>query len=392
MDATTILQQNILKSSFIKDKRRKKALEAAVTSLIYREELTVTGLGRGLQESQAKCKNNIKRMDRLLGNHHLQGERISVYYTVAQSHLKQLRHPLIIVDWSPVNHVDFQILRASVPIGGRAFTVYEQVFPERDLASVKAHRAFITKLAAILPEGCVPVICTDAGFKVPWFVPVEEQGWYWLSRLRGTSQAKVDDSWQGVAELYQQATIKPKELGDILLTKAHKHSCRAVMNKRKPKGRKKAVWSGGESRDTTSIAYAKGAKEPWLLVCNLPEDKWPATQLIGLYTKRMQIEESFRDTKSYRHGLGLRLSGTRNAARLQILLLVAMLAQFVLLLIGKAAYLKKYHRHFQANTVSSRAVLSYFFLGKEIVKDDRYQFSEQEITEAYDELRKIYEC
>lgn len=392
MDAVNILQHKALKSSFIKDPRRKKALSAAVTSLVQREELTVTGLGRGLRNSKARCKHNIKRMDRLLSNPHLHAERISVYYGVAHWLLKQHKHPLIIVDWSPVNHVDFQILRASLPIGGRAFTLYEQVFPERDLASVKSHRSFITKLAAILPEGCKPVICTDAGFYTPWFTPVEEQGWYWLSRLRGNSLVHANGEWQSVAALYLQATAMPAELGDILLTKTRQHPCRAALNRRASKGRHKKVWSGGPSRDSSSLEYARAAKEPWLLVTNLPADQWPAEQMVGLYAKRMQIEEGFRDTKSYRTGLGLRLSGTRDVARLQVLLLIAMLTQLTLLIIGKAAYLKEYHRHFQANTERDRAVLSYFFLGKEIVKDARYQFSEQDLAEAYDEMSKNYAC
>lgn len=269
MDAVNILQHKALNSSFIKDPRRKKALLAAVTSLVHREELTVTGLGRGLRSSQARCKHNIKRMDRLLSNSHLHAERISVYYGVAHWLLKQHKHPLIIIDWSPVNHVDFQILRASLLIGGRAFTLFEQVFPERDLASVKSHRSFITKLAAILPEGCKPVICTDAGFYVPWFKPVEEQGWYWLSRLRGNSQVHAKGAWQSVAALYQQATGIPEELGAILLTKAHKHACRAALNKRKPKGRHKKVWSGGSSRETSSLEYARAAESLgcWSLIC-----------------------------------------------------------------------------------------------------------------------------
>lgn len=69
-----------------------------------------------------------------------------------------------------------------------------------------------------------------------------------------------------------------------------------------------------------------------------------------------------------------------------------MLAQFALLIIGKAAYLKQYHRHFQANTERARSVLSYFFLGKEIVKDERYQFSEQDLAKAYGKLSKNYAC
>lgn len=37
------------------------------------------------------------------------------------------RHPLVIVDWSPINGNEiFQVLRASIPMGGRALTLYEK--------------------------------------------------------------------------------------------------------------------------------------------------------------------------------------------------------------------------------------------------------------------------
>ncbi|PZW38959.1 DDE family transposase, partial [Pseudomonas sp. URMO17WK12:I2] len=35
-----------------------------------------------------------------------------------------------------------------------------------------------------------------------------------------------------------------------------------------------------------------------LLFCNLPQANWTACQIVGIYRKRMQIEEGFRDVKS----------------------------------------------------------------------------------------------
>ena len=60
-----------------------------------------------------------------------------------------------------------------------------------------------------------------------------------------------------------------------------------------------------------------------------------------------------RDLKSSRFGLNLEYSGTRHWERLQVLLLLAALALYVLWLLGKAAELTEQHRHYQANTVRS---------------------------------------
>ncbi len=58
----------------------------------------------------------------------------------------------------------------------------------------------------------------------------------------------------------------------------------------------------------------------------LPDDDTAGARIQKLYASRMQIEETFRDMKSYRWGLALRYCRCRSAQRLQVLLLVAALA------------------------------------------------------------------
>jgi len=154
MNIKTILHTFFEKSSFnaIKDQRRLNAVVDCSQALCNNETLTLTGLGRGIRDTPTKVKHNIKRVCRLLGNKFLYSERIKVYGFLSQALLKNMSHPLIIVDWSPVNHTDKQILRASMPVGGRSFTLYEEVHPENKLGSLKVHRAFIRRLAAFMPE------------------------------------------------------------------------------------------------------------------------------------------------------------------------------------------------------------------------------------------------
>ena len=37
---------------------------------------------------------------------------------------------------------------------------------------------------SVLPEGCRPIVVTDAGFRGPWFRDVEALGWDWVGRIR----------------------------------------------------------------------------------------------------------------------------------------------------------------------------------------------------------------
>ena len=68
---------------------------------------------------------------------------------------------------------------------------------------------------------------------------------------------------------------------------------------------------------------------------------------------------------------GTAIHRTYQVERLQILLLVATLALMVAWLMGKATELTRQHRHYQANTVRDRIVLSTIFIGLKVIDDPR---------------------
>jgi len=82
----------------------------------------------------------------------------------------------------------------------------------------------------------------------------------------------------------------------------------------------------------------------------------------------MQIEESFRDIKSARYGLGGRNVETRCIYRWGILMLLAAIAQITLWIIGVIGHSQGFQKIFQSNTVKDRKVFSYFYLGQLIVE------------------------
>lgn len=107
----------------------------------------------------------------------------------------------------------------------------------------------------------------------------------------------------------------------------------------------------------------KSYKEPWLLVSSLPECHDYAGKIAKCYSSRMQIEESFRDQKSPRYGLWSDLHGTKSKSRLDILLLLAALANWFHYLMGAAGEIAGVHLRYQANTIKNRRVLALNFLG-----------------------------
>ncbi|EDQ3858280.1 transposase, partial [Salmonella enterica subsp. diarizonae] len=104
------------------------------------------------------------------------------------------------------------------------------------------------------------------------------------------------------------------------------------LHKRETRGRKNQHSSGRLSSPTTEKEKQASAKEPWLIFTSTEEFK--PREIMKLYSRRMQIEQNFRDEKSERIGFGLRACYSRSAGRLSVLSLLATLSTIVLWLIG----------------------------------------------------------
>jgi hypothetical protein len=91
------------------------------------------------------------------------------------------------------------------------------------------------------------------------------------------------------------------------------------------------------------------------------------------------IEETFRDCKGQRWGLGLQYARSRDPQRWEILLLIGTLATVIHWLVGLAASARHYARHFQANTLKKRAVLSICFLGQQLLHNRRFHLTQAEL-------------
>ncbi|EOZ4195685.1 transposase, partial [Shigella dysenteriae] len=77
---------------------------------------------------------------------------------------------------------------------------------------------------------------------------------------------------------------------------------------------------------------SKSAKEAWLIFSSTNDFR--AREIIKLYSRRMQIEQNFRDEKNGRFGFGLRASKSRSTGRILVLSLLATLSTIVMWLLG----------------------------------------------------------
>jgi hypothetical protein len=92
--------------------------------------------------------------------------------------------------------------------------------------------------------------------------------------------------------------------------------------------------------------------------------------IVAIYAKRMQIEETFRDAKNPRFGWAFDHASSRSADRLEALLLIAALALVATVLAGAAVEDRGLARLHQANTITSRRVLSLVRLGTYALQSD----------------------
>ena len=348
-------------------KKRIITLTLAIDAALIFKQLSVTKLGRALR-LRIQERSCIRRADRLIGNKKLFKERKAIYGKVTKLLVNTKTKPTIIVDWSSVPNSEYNNLRAALVTKGRALTLYEEVHPIKRLGNQKVQNNFLKTMKELLPAGCKPIIVTDAGFHNGWFKEVIRLGWDYVGRIRSGKIYRFanSDEWERVDDLCKTYSGGLRSFGKIELSRQNSLFGYLYVTKEKVKKRlrsKRELKKGDRSVRNHRIA----AKEAWVLVSSLfgyGVDK----KVIAIYKKRMQIEESFRDLKSSRYGFGFEYSYSKYIARIEILLLIAMLASTIAWLVGLAAERMNLHYNFQVNSVKNRRVLSLFFLGCQVIR------------------------
>lgn len=373
------------------DKRR-AALSAAVSSVLDGASLSVTALGRGITGS-AYEKHRIKRADRLLSNRYFQGERLAIYTALCRRLLAGMSRPVVSVDWSNLDRGKTRyLLRASVAVSGRGMTLYEEVHPRERFMKAAVERDFLRSLAQMLDAKCQPIIVTDAGFHNPWLRAVEALGWDYISRVRGRVMLACSEQndWEQARSLFPLATTQARALSKTRLSRAEPQACQFVIVKTPRRYRHDLNVYSRRAHGHYSNKQARSHREPWLLATSLPNHSVTARQrLVRAYTTRMQIEESFRDLKSERFGFGYDVSRSTQIARIEGLLLIALIAVMAAWIIGLRTLAAGVHQRYQANTVKHRAVLSIVYLGRRVWADPRMQHKLTRWRDALTQLRSL---
>lgn len=347
---------------------RRCGLLLAVEAAVHCRALTLMDLSRSFSATP-RVRTALKRLDRLLSNTDLHATRVAIYQAMTRRLLRSPT-PLIIVDWSNLKRDGrWCLLRAAVPVKGRCLSVLEFVVPRKKLGNGKVQRELLVQLKALLPANACPILITDAGFRADWFIAVEALGWHWIGRLRGRMRIRQigQGDWVLCKELHASQRGSARDLGTAEITLTHELTCRLVMGARAPlQGRHSLTQKGKRSKDRRHLKSAQRTREPRLIACSLSLGTYQASMIECMYKRRMQIEESFRDLKSHRYGMGFEDTQTRKAERLQMLLLIHALALWVMWIVGLAAITYALETFLKPNA-SRKTQYSTVRIGKELI-------------------------
>lgn len=338
--------------------RRLAAVVDVVGAMAHAKHLSLTAIGRALRGSSGR--HGIKKVDRLLGNWRLQREIVVLYRAVAQYLVRAQERAVVLIDWTQI-HGEFWSLTASVPFLGRSLPILSRSYTEEELGSRDAQARFLDELKEVLPKGTKPVIVADGGFRSPFFSACFYKEIYYVIRLR-SDRSVVEFGMKGTreyerptyAELFERATDKARCLGGGLPYASSEHavSSRIILGPRPPKASKRKKYANDYER--------KRGCEPLLLASNLENDS--AETIVQIYMARMQIEETFRDTKNGHFGWGLEHSRTRSTKRFDVLLMLAAIAFAAVCMIGAAGRELGHEPKYRARS-GTGIVLSVFMLG-----------------------------
>jgi Transposase DDE domain len=352
---------------------RIKSLIPVVEAIIETKQLSLTRLGRGLNTG-GKERAGIRRMDRILGNKYYQEENYTIYGEIIRYSVGSKTKPIIIVDWSGLPNSKYSttegehcILRATLAAEGRGITLYDEVHAKKEEGNEQVHRVFLKKLKSLLPQGCCPIIVTDAGFKNPWFKAVESSGWDYVGRVRGNTCCEKDGDIKKIPDLFEYASSIPKELGKYKVSKRTPLATNIYIYTHKLKGRKKYTKTGGEDKSEVAKKQSRGYRQPWVLMSSLNGSS-AAEKVVKIYKMRMAIEENFRDVKSIEYGLSMNENKTIKYERFIVWLMLSALASMLAWIVGYVAEKNNLHYDFQANTCRTKRVLSFFYLGCQILR------------------------
>ncbi len=316
--------------------KRMLALAEVTKGAVSAGAVGIHVIGRALavakgRDARTEKKHSVKQVDRLVGN-----DAIDVWALFSKwvPYVVSNREEVwVALDWTEFDADGHSTLVASqVSSHGRTTPLLWRTFEKKAIkgSRLDAEKLVLERLRQVLPATVTRVlILADRGFSDParWQA-IEALGFDFITRIRGDINITNTKGQMKTAAAWLSPSGKASLLKDVAVTKEHLpiHSFVTVKMPR--------------------------MKDGWYLVSSLAGVT--GGELVKRYSRRFTIEESFRDLKDLRFGMGLSWTRVSTPGRRDRLLLVSALAIAFLTILGAAGEAIGIDKYFKTNTSKKR--------------------------------------
>lgn len=312
-----------------------KALAQIVFGAMKCRRVSQADIGRAM-ETPTTPKHNIKRVSRFVGNGRV--NMTEACRGLVRVAAKASGGCLVVaVDWVDIGR--YKILKAAVPLRGRAVPILFAVYPKWRLkkSQNQFEEAFCELLARLLPARTWTIIVADRGFARAELVSkLRELGMNHVIRV-SSGATFTSDAFSGRLSGHGVKEGGHRVLGWGRYTARHPVERRVV------------------------VTWERGNEEALVLGTDLD---WNWRKIVAVFKGRMSIEELFRDEKNIRYGWGLRQTKVGSHERLARLLLVLAFAYLLLLVIGLVCRDTMPEAHWTSATTKSNDQACGFTIGR----------------------------
>lgn len=343
--------------------KRVLSIALAVTGVLQAANLAIHAIGRGMAAARGgDPKHGTKQVDRLLSNDGLTLWRLFepwVRFVVGDR-----KEIVVALDWTEFDKDGHATLCLYLLTRhGRATPLVWKSVEKATLAGKRSgyELEVIERLHGILPPEVEVTVLADRGFgDQKLYTHLELLGWDFVIRFRECI-------------LVTDAQGKTLPATEWLATT----------------GRAKMLKGARVTEDKTEVpavvlVHDKRMKDAWCLATSRAD--LGAADVTKLYGRRFTIEETFRDQKDNRFGMGLSATHIGTTARRDRLLFLSAIAYALLVLLGAAGERCGLDRTLKASTTKRRTLSlfnqgCYWYEAIPAMREERYQ----SLMAAYDE-------
>ena len=305
--------------------KQRETVAKMVAAVILAGTLTVTALARSAAIAFRQRPRTLhKSFDRMLSSESF--DPMSVYRAVLLDVIGQRRRVPIAIDWLSLRNDTIRVLLAAViDEDGRGWPVLALAIPtrQRKKRQREIELKMLEAIRRIVPSERAVIVLADRGFDGAGFRhDVRQQKFDYVIRVRGNLQAH----YQGRKYTTRQLACGRRD-GTI------RRDGVQLTAKKDPIGAFVSCWD-------------EKSKGPWLLISDLADN---TDEIIRLYAMRFRIEESIRDIKNIRLGLGLEETRIVNVRRWSVLLAVTIVSYLVIRHCGTIARARGLARDFSTS-------------------------------------------